>query len=124
MINISNLIEHGGSVRLEVRPDDLEAFAESVAQKMEVAWQKKLEADKEAEEEQYITTKEALAMLGICNTTIIKWAKEGYLVPVWHGGKKRFALSDVKRVMHGRKSESVSAFVKRSSMNKCAASTV
>lgn len=124
MINISNLIEQGGSVRLEVKPDDLEAFAESVAQKMEVVWQKKLEDEKAAEEEKLLTTKEAIKMLGICNSTIINWAKSGILIPVWSGGKKKFALSDVKRAMRRRKSDSVSEFVKRKSKKGCAASTL
>lgn len=49
MINIDNLMELGGSVRVEVTPEDLRMFAESVVERTIVARdrQAKQEASKE-----------------------------------------------------------------------------
>lgn len=40
-------------------------------------------------------------MLGVNKTTLWRWAKSGYLVPIEVGGKRRYRMSDVKRIICG-----------------------
>ena len=35
--------------------------------------------------------------------TLWRWAKVGYLVPINVGGKRRYRMSDVKRILEGDK---------------------
>lgn len=116
MININALIEQGGSVRLEVRPEDLVAFAESIIERMEEARLKEAEEDRNKEAETFLSMKEAREMLNVCDGTLITWAKRGYLVPHKVGSKNRYALSDVKRILCGNRAESVTAYCKRNTM--------
>jgi len=81
MININALIEQGGSVKLEVRPEDLVAFAESIVERMEMARMKEIEEGKVKEAETFLSMKEVREMLNVCDGTLITWAKRGYLVP-------------------------------------------
>ena len=102
----------GGKVRVELTPDDLRMFAESVVERTIVARDRQAEKDS-AKEETYISTKEARQILGVCEGTLITWAKRGYLVPVKVGNKNRYAMSDIRRIQTGKQSESVTQYCKR-----------
>ncbi len=53
------------------------------------------------EEEVYKTPDETAAMLNVDKSTLWRWAKQGYLVPVKWGRKSRYKLSDIKVRMEG-----------------------
>lgn len=58
----------------------------------------KAEAEKKAEakaQEVLLTPEEVQDTLKISSTTLWRWAKGGYLTPIFIGGKKRFKRSDV-----------------------------
>lgn len=56
----------------------------------------------EANEESYPTVDEVATMLGVSKTTLWRWAKLKYLTPVEIGGKRRYKMSDVKRLLEGK----------------------
>lgn len=112
MINIENLMGMGGNLRVEVTPEDLRMFAESVVERTIVARDRQTEHNAYSEEV-YISTKEARQLLGVCEGTLITWAKRGYLVPVKVGNKNRYAMSDIRRIQTGSRSESVTQYCKR-----------
>lgn len=56
----------------------------------------------EANEESYPTVDEVATMLGVGKTTLWRWAKQKYLTPVEIGGKRRYKMSDVKRLLEGK----------------------
>ena len=67
-------------------------------------------ADTKRELEQLITDQNAetypsrdkvMELLGVCEATLWRWAKNGYLVPLNVGGKRRYRMSDVKRILEG-----------------------
>ena len=40
-------------------------------------------------------------MLDVDKSTLWRWRKQGYLTPVEIGGKRRYKMSDVKRILEG-----------------------
>lgn len=113
MINFENLMNLGGHVRLELTPDDLQMFARSVVEHT-LAAQEQMKTDiAEESTETYLTTLEVRELLHVCDGTLITWAKRGYLIPVKVGGKKRFAKSDVMKILSGNRTETVAAYCRR-----------
>lgn len=55
-----------------------------------------------ANEESYPTIDEVISILGVSKTTLWRWAKQRYLSPVEIGGKRRYKMSDVKRLLEGK----------------------
>lgn len=112
MINIENLIGLGGNIKLELTPDDLKMFAESVVERTIIA-QEKIAEQSPPKEKTYLSTKEVRQLLGVCEGTLITWAKRGYFVPVKVGSKNRYAMSDVQCIKHGKRNETVTEYCKR-----------
>lgn len=56
----------------------------------------------EANAESYPTVDEVVSMLGVSKTTLWRWAKQRYLNPVEIGGKRRYKMSDVKKLLQGQ----------------------
>jgi predicted DNA-binding transcriptional regulator AlpA len=60
------------------------------------------DADKRAEEkakDRLLTADEVCEILKISATTIWRWQKSEYLLPVFIGGKKRYRKTDIQRIM-------------------------
>jgi hypothetical protein len=49
--------------------------------------------------EQYITRKQAAQMLDVDLSSLWRWDKQEYLQPVSIGGKRRYKLSDINRLL-------------------------
>ena len=58
-------------------------------------------ADQNAET--YLSRDKVKEILEIGDTTLWRWQKSGYLVPINVGGKRRYRKSDVKRILEGEK---------------------
>lgn len=113
MIDIESLAGLGANVRVELTADDLRMFAESIVERTLVARERLAEQSAPEREETYLGTREVQQMLGVCEGTLITWAKRGYLVPIKVGSKNRYALSDIRRIQNGSRSETVAEFCKR-----------
>ena len=57
----------------------------------------------DANTETYPSREKVMGMLGVSEATLWRWAKNGYLVPLNVGGKRRYRMSDVKRILEGEK---------------------
>lgn len=53
----------------------------------------------DANAETYPSREKVMEMLDVSETTLWRWAKEGYLVPLNVGGKRRYRMSDIKRIL-------------------------
>ena len=53
--------------------------------------------------ETYPSRDKVMELLGVSEATLWRWAKNGYLVPLNVGGKRRYRMSDVKRILEGAK---------------------
>ncbi len=48
--------------------------------------------------EVYLSPKEVSKLVGVNTTSLWRWAKRGYLVPLEVGGKRKYRKSDIDRV--------------------------
>ena len=55
----------------------------------------------DASAETYLSKEKVSEMLDVSSTTLWRWEKAGYLVPVAFGGQKRYRKSDVQRIIEG-----------------------
>ena len=51
--------------------------------------------------ETYPSREKVMEMLDVSQATLWRWAKNGYLVPLNVGGKRRYKMSDIKRILEG-----------------------
>ena len=56
----------------------------------------------DANTETYPSTDRVAEILDVDKSTLWRWKKNGYLVPIEIGGKRRYKMSDVKRILNGR----------------------
>ncbi len=56
-------------------------------------------ADQNAET--YLSSDKVMEIFGITTTTLWRWQKSGYLVPINVGGKRRYRKSDVNHILEG-----------------------
>ena len=67
---------------------------------------KELEAELIAQQAvRYLTRAESCEMLKLDQSTLFRWAKRGYLVPIEVGGRRVYKLSDLKRILNGGKEQ-------------------
>jgi len=59
----------------------------------------KAEFEAKQEPEQYLTRKQIAEMLGVDLSTLWRWNKENYLRAVEIGGKRRYKLSEVNKIL-------------------------
>ena len=52
--------------------------------------------------ETYPSREKVMEILGVSSATLWRWQKLGYLVPLNVGGKRRYRMSDVKRILEGK----------------------
>ena len=57
----------------------------------------------DANTETYPSIEKVAEILDVNKTTLWRWAKQGYLVPLTIGGKRRYRMTDVKRILEGVK---------------------
>ncbi len=111
-MDLNLFVKEGADVRIEVSPESLEMFAESVAQRTIMAYKRELEGKDTPKEETYLGTSQVRGMLNVCDGTLNLWAKRGYLVPVKVGMRNMYALSDVNRIRSGNRNERAAAIAR------------
>lgn len=52
--------------------------------------------------EKYLSTAQVCEMISCDPSTIWRHCQRGYLTPIFLGGKKRFKLSDIRKIMEGK----------------------
>ena len=55
----------------------------------------------ERRETVYLTRDQVLAKLNVDPSTLWRWSKRGYLVPVKVGGENRYKSTDIDRILEG-----------------------
>jgi excisionase family DNA binding protein len=55
----------------------------------------------DANTETYLSPDEAAKLLRVTKPTLWRWNKQGYLKQIEIGGKRRYRMSDIKKLMEG-----------------------
>lgn len=98
-MNLSELSQTGASISVTISLNDLTSFAEGLISNTK----KQLEAEViAATEERFLSRAETCEFLQVDQSTLWRWANRGYLIPVEIGGKRRYKMSDIKKIMEGR----------------------
>ena len=92
IMEIQKLLENQ-NITISLTGEQLNEFANQILSGARAIY------EKTEEPEQYITRKRAAEMLGVTNVTIWRWKKESYLVPIEVGGKYKYRLSDINRIL-------------------------
>jgi hypothetical protein len=56
----------------------------------------------DANTETYPSPDQVAKILSVDKTTLGRWKKRGYLVPIEVGGKRRYKMSDIKKILEGK----------------------
>jgi hypothetical protein len=56
----------------------------------------------DANTETYPSPDQVAKILDVDKSTLWRWKKQGYLVPVEVGGKRRYKMSDIKKILEGK----------------------
>lgn len=65
----------------------------------------KMNAERQAAQKEgahLLTAEEVMKVLSISTTTLWRWNKSGYLVPLNVGGQRRYKSADVEAIMEGK----------------------
>lgn len=55
--------------------------------------------------ETYPSVDQVAKILSVDRSTLWRWSKQGYLTPMEVGGKRRYRMSDVNKILNGGKTE-------------------
>lgn len=93
--DIIGVLESGkANIKIEVNGEDLKQFAETLINRgVDIA------REEIKKEERYLTKREVLDTLGVCDTTLWHWRRNGYLIPRKLGRKILYAKSDIDRCL-------------------------
>jgi hypothetical protein len=56
----------------------------------------------DANTETYPSPKQVAKILDVDVSTLWRWRKQGYLCPIEIGGKRRYRMSDIKKILEGK----------------------
>ena len=99
MTNITSMMENGANITVAITLEDLRRFHQEVI----ADTKKELEAQiAEDRGERYLSIKQVCEMLDVDPSSLWRWRKRGYLVPAEIGGKRRYKMSDIRRILNGR----------------------
>lgn len=60
------------------------------------------ESSPRTEEETLLTREQVMQKLNVVPSTLWRWQKRGYLIPIWVGGQHRYRLSDIQKILGGK----------------------
>lgn len=99
-MNIQEIIKSGASnICVTVSLSDLREFFQGcISDRLAEI---EVEAQRQIEKEEYLSPKEAAEKLGVSASTLWRWSREQYLVPVKVGRKSLYKQSDINKLLEG-----------------------
>ena len=96
-VSIQNLLLSSENMILQLKKEDLKEFANQIllgAKSIAM-----LEAEAAATSDQLLSIDEAAKLLSVSKMTLYRWDKNGYLKKMEIGGKRRYRLSDIEKLV-------------------------
>lgn len=81
------MMENGANITVAITLEDLRRFHQEVIA--------------EDRGERYLSIKQVCEILSVDASTLWRWRKRGYLVPAKIDGKRRYKMSDIRRILNG-----------------------
>lgn len=91
------MMKDGANITVAITLEDLKQFYNEVIANTKRELEAEIAEDKS---ERYLSIKQACEMLGVDPSTLWRWRKRNYLVPVEIGGKRRYRLSEIRRMLN------------------------
>lgn len=89
----------GANITVAINLEDLRRFHQEVI----ADTKKELEAQiAEDRGERYLSIKQVCEILSVDASTLWRWRKRGYFLPAEIGGRRRYKMSDIRRILNGR----------------------
>ena len=98
-IGLLALLERVPNATITVQLSDLNAFARRLIADTREEYEQEISDRLLAIKENYLTADTVKDVLQISETTLWRWAKAGYLLPVMIGGQKRYKQSDIEKMV-------------------------
>ncbi|MDH6356254.1 helix-turn-helix domain-containing protein [Parabacteroides sp. PF5-9] len=99
-MSINEIIQSGAKVTLAVSLTDLQTWHKDVIRQTKEELEQTI---KESQAETYLSPKATAEKLEVDPSTLHRWKVKGYLIPVEVGGKRRYRMSDINRILEGGK---------------------
>lgn len=96
-MSIEDIIKTGANVSITVGSNDLLQFANHLIRSTKEELEDTILAKKK---ETYVKPKEASGQLQVDLSTLWRWNKMGYLVPIEVGGKRLYKQSDIDTILN------------------------
>ena len=94
---IQEIIQSGANVSITIGTNDLMQFANHLIRTTKKELESTILANRE---ETYVTPDEASAQLRVDRSTLWRWSKTGYLIPIEVGGKRLYKQSDIDNIFN------------------------
>lgn len=96
-MSLQEIIQSGANVSITIGTNDLLQFANHLIHSTKKELESTILAKKK---EMYVTPDEASGQLHVDRSTLWRWAKNGYLIPVEVGGKRLYKQSDIDIILN------------------------
>jgi hypothetical protein len=90
---LEELLIKAPGLKVEISASELMDAMRSVAEEIIERYEKK------EQPEQYLTRKQTAQMLDVDLSSLWRWDRQNYLCPIEIGGKRRYKLSDLNRIL-------------------------
>ena len=100
MTNVIDLARQYPDVNLTIKAGDLIEAVEYCVNKARTELEQLIT---DANTETYPSPDQVAKILDVDKSTLWRWRKQGYLLPIEVGGKRRYRMSDIKRILEGGK---------------------
>ncbi|MDR0769367.1 MAG: helix-turn-helix domain-containing protein [Dysgonamonadaceae bacterium] len=97
-MNIIELAEAHPEINITVKAGELIEAIEYCVNKTRKELERQITDDNT---ETYPSPDQVAKILSVDKSTLWRWKKQGYLVPVEIGGKRRYKMSDIKKILEG-----------------------
>lgn len=98
--NLIELAQKVPDLKIEVKLGDLLQFSKDLSARNKEELEELVISEKA---ETYPTPQQVSEILGVSDVTLWRWKQKKYLVPINVGGKNRYRMSDIKKILEGGK---------------------
>ncbi len=100
MIDIVSLAKEAPGTIIAVRADDLMEANTRLIDQVRADLEREIHEKRTAA---FLTREMVLEKLNVAPSTLWRWQKSGYLVPVNVGGQRRYKATDIDKILEGDK---------------------